>query len=120
MRKREVKKNFYLNHKEEDELRKKAYDVGLSESELIRTLIKGFAPKEKPGKEFYEEIKNLRQIGNNLNQLSKYANTTGVIKQNELVRIKDLVERFILDLQKKYLVKEEAKIIININDKDDQ
>ena len=103
MRAREIKKNFYINYEEQEALRNKCYAVGLSESELIRCLIKGFVPKEKPGKEFYEEIKNLRQIGNNLNQLTKYANTTGILREVEIIKIKDLVEKFIYDLQKKYL-----------------
>jgi len=116
MRKREVKKNFYLSYKEDDELKRKCYLVGLNESELIRNLIMGFAPREKPGKEFYEEIKNLRQIGNNLNQLARYTNTTGILKTNDIIKTKDIIETFILKLEKKYLSKEEAKIVINLQE----
>ena len=112
MRTREIKKNFYINYDEQCELKNKSFAVGLSESEYIRCLIKGFVPREKPGKEFYEEIKNLRQIGNNLNQLTKYANTMGIIRESEIVKTKELVEKFIYDLQKKYLMKEELNIII--------
>ena len=96
MRKREVKKNFYLSYKEDDELKRKCYLVGLNESDLVRSLISGFVPREKPGKEFYDEIKNLRQIGNNLNQLAKYTNTTGMLKSSVIIKTKDLVELFIL------------------------
>ena len=115
MRAREIKKNFYINYEEQEALRNKCYAVGLSECQLVRCLIKGFVPKEKPGKEFYEEIKNLRQIGNNLNQLTKYANTTGILREVEIIKIKDLVEKFIYDLQKKYLMKDEIAIVINKN-----
>ena len=113
MRKREVKKNFYLSYKEDEILKKKAYLVGLTESELVRCLITGFVPKEKPGKEFYEEIKSLRQIGNNLNQLARYTNTTGLLKTSELMKTKEMIELFIFNLEKKYLTKEESKIIIS-------
>ena len=113
MRTRDVKKNFYLTYEEDKELKNKCFRVGLTESELIRCLIKGFVPKEKPGKEFYDEIKNLRQIGNNLNQLTKYANTTGVLKEYEVVKTKDLIEQFIMDLKEHFLKRETATIIFN-------
>ena len=112
MRKREIKKNFYMNYEEQEILRDKALQVGLKEAEFIRCLIRGFVPREKPGKEFYKEIKNLRQIGNNLNQLTKYANTTGNLRENEIIRVMDLVENFIYQLQKKYLSKENINITI--------
>ena len=116
MRKREVKKNFYLSYKEDEILKKKSYLVGLTEADLVRNLILGFTPKEKPGKEFYEEIKNLRQIGNNLNQLARYTNTTGILKTADISKTKDIIEMFILKLEKKYLLKEEAKIVINLQE----
>ena len=112
MRKREIKKNFYLNDEEQEILKEKAIQVGLKEAEFIRCLIKGFIPREKPGKEFYDEIKNLRQIGNNLNQLTKYANTTGKLREIEIIKTKELVEKFIYDLQEKYLSKEEVNVVI--------
>ena len=112
MRTREIKKNFYINYNEQDLLKNKCSATGLSEAEFIRCLIRGFIPREKPGKDFYEEIKNLRQIGNNLNQLTKYANTTGRLRESEIIKVKELVEKTIYDLQKKYLMKEELNIII--------
>lgn len=115
MRTREIKKSFYINYEEQEELKRKSISVGLSESELLRCLIKGFVPKEKPGKEFYDEIKNLRMIGNNLNQLTKYANTTGKLKEIEIIRVKNIIEEFIFELKKKYLAKEEINTTINRN-----
>ncbi len=116
MRTREIKKNFYINYDEQEELKSKSSSVGLSEAEYIRCLIKGFVPREKPGKEFYEEIKNLRQIGNNLNQLTKFANSTGRLKESDIIKTKELIEKCIYDLQKKYLMKESVNYVINKND----
>ena len=104
MRKREIKKNFYLNYRENDELRKKAMKVGLTESELIRNLIKGYYPKEKPGKEFYNELQNLRTIGRNINQLAKYANSYGKLNEHELIMTKDKLDKLIYELEQKYLL----------------
>lgn len=111
MRTREIKKSFYINYDEQEELKRKSISVGLTESELLRCLIRGFVPKEKPGKEFYDEIKNLRMIGNNLNQLTKYANTTGKLREIEIIKIKDLIERFIFELKEKYLSREKVDIL---------
>lgn len=111
MRNRIIKKCFYINYEEEKLLEEKCKKVGLSMSELIRCFINGFVPREKPGKEFYDEIKNLRMIGNNLNQLTKYANTTGRLREAEIIKTKDLVERFIYELKEKYLAKEKVDII---------
>lgn len=41
--------------------------------------IVGYKPKEKPSEQFYEEIKNIRSIGNNINQIARIANAKGVI-----------------------------------------
>ena len=51
-------------------------------------------------KEFYDEIKNLRMIGNNLNQLTKYANMTGKLKEIEIIRVKNIIEEFSNSLTK--------------------
>ena len=111
MRNRTIKKSFYINYEEQELLKEKSKVVGLSESELLRCLIKEFVPKEKPGKEFYDEIKNLRMIGNNLNQLTKYANTTGKLREIELIKLMNLIEKFIFELKEKYLSKERVNII---------
>ena len=113
MRKRKIKKNFYLSEEEQHLLREKAKQVGLNEAEFLRCLIRGFIPNEKPGKEFYDEIKNLRQIGNNLNQLTKYTNTTGNVREIEIIKTKDLIEQIIYNLQEKFLSKQEIKLVIN-------
>jgi hypothetical protein len=112
MRKRPIKKSFYLTNSEFELLKKRAFDVGLSVSDYLRSLIENVIPREKPGKEFYDEIKNLRLIGNNLNQLTKYVNTTGILKERDILKALELVNTFIYELQEKYLVKEEFTVAI--------
>lgn len=111
MRKRIIKKSFYISYEEDELLQQLCERVGLNMSQLMRCFINGFVPKEKPGKEFYEEIKNLRMIGNNLNQLTKYANTTGKLREIELIKLMNLIEKFIFELKEKYLSKEKVNII---------
>ena len=77
--KRTVKKQFWLSRDEAQELQKKAKRTCLSEAALFRLLVRGFEPKEKPDARFYEAMRQLSAIGNNINQLAAKANTLGFI-----------------------------------------
>ena len=59
-----------LSKEENDDLNEKVRLCRLSKSALIRLLIKGYKPKEKPDERFYAALKELYAIGNNLNQLA--------------------------------------------------
>lgn len=59
--------------------RKKAKRACLSEGGLIRLLLKGYEPREKPDERFYDVMRELSAIGNNINQLAAKANTLGFI-----------------------------------------
>ncbi len=112
MRKRPIKKSFYLSNSEFEILKKRSFDVGLSVSDYLRSLIENVVPREKPDKEFYNEINNLRLIGNNLNQLTKYVNTTGILRERDILKTIELINTFVYKLQEKYLVKEEFTVAI--------
>ena len=79
MSKRTIKKQFWLSRSEAQDLQKKAKKACLSEAGLIRLLLKGYEPREKPDADFYEAMKELSAIGNNINQLAVKANTLGFI-----------------------------------------
>lgn len=72
MRQRTIKKQFYLNQTEENLLKEKSKKSGLSESEFLRSIIKGQKIKEQPTKEIREFIKQISGIANNINQIAKY------------------------------------------------
>lgn len=81
--------------------------TSLSREEYLRCLIFGTVPKEKPSDDFLEVIKQLRRIGNNLNQLTMVAHKTGSI---DIVRYKkDIAElnKNILEIREKVLLPEE-------------
>ena len=75
MRKREIKKQFWVNEEESKLLSMKAFNAGLTESEVLRFLIRGYEPREKPDDRFYESIKQLRLFGINLNQIARKENS---------------------------------------------
>ena len=88
--KRIIKKQFWMNEAEDNDLKQKTHRVCLSEAALIRMLIKGYEPREKPGEEFYQYMRQLSVIGNNINQLTIVANKTGNI---DMILLKDYYER---------------------------
>ena len=79
MRKRNIDKHIWFSRAEAQELQRKAKKACLSEAGLIRLLIKGYEPKEKPDDRFYDVMRELSAIGNNINQLAAKANTLGFV-----------------------------------------
>lgn len=77
--KQRIKKQFWLSPDENAELKRKAELAGISESAVIRLLIRSCEPREKPDERFYEAMRNLSAIGNNVNQLAAEAHTLGFI-----------------------------------------
>ena len=104
MRNRQIKKQVWLNREEATYLKKKSKKAGINESELIRNLIIGYEPKEKPDDRFYDMMKELRAIGNNLNQIARRANSLNFVDvhtyKNEVKKLND----FIIEIRKKILL----------------
>lgn len=86
MRRRNISKHIWLSSAEKAELKRKAELTCLSESGLIRMLIKGFSPKEKPDERFYRFMNELSAIGNNIHQLTIKANALGFVDTPMLIR----------------------------------
>ena len=76
---RRIKKQFWLSPQDARELKRKARLCGITETAVIRILLHGYEPKEKPDARFYEAMRQLSAIGNNINQLAVKANTLGFI-----------------------------------------
>ena len=58
---RTIKKQFWLNSKEAEALRRNAEKTCLTETALVRLLITGFEPREKPDDAFYESAFRYRK-----------------------------------------------------------
>lgn len=74
-----IKKQFWLFPQEVADLKRKAELAGISETAVIRLLIRGYEPREKPDGNFYEAMRKLSAIGNNINQLVVKANALGFV-----------------------------------------
>ena len=76
---RRIKKQFWLSPQDARELKRKAKLCGITETAVIRILLNGYEPKEKPDARFYEAMRQLAVIGNNINQLAVKANALGFV-----------------------------------------
>ncbi len=103
MRNRDIKKQIYLNDKENKLLKKKSEKAGLSESEFIRMYINGYEVKEKPDENFYNILRNLNGIATNINQIARGVNSYRYINENKYYEQYKKILDFIDDIQKVYL-----------------
>lgn len=74
-----IKKQYWLSPEDNAELRRKVQLAGIPESSVIRILIRGYEPREKPDDRFYNVMRELNAIGNNINQLVAKANALGFV-----------------------------------------
>ncbi len=84
MNRRNIEKHFLMNRQEAQDLQKKAKKACLTESALIRLLLRGYEPREKPDEKFYDAMRELSAIGNNINQLAIKANALGFVDSQML------------------------------------
>ena len=83
MAKRVVKIDLRLSKEEAAELNDMVERSGLSREAYLRALIKDRPIKECPPIDFFETLKALRQINNNLNQIAVKANSIGFVDAYE-------------------------------------
>ena len=103
MRKRNIRKQYFLNEEENDELRRKSIKAGMTESNLIRSLIMEYQPKEKPPEKFYDYISLLRILNNNMNQIAIKAHTYDFIDEDFYKEQVSLLNDFIKEVKFHYL-----------------
>ena len=106
MRKRTIKKQIWVNQNEDNLLKYKSKKSGLNESEFLRSCIKGYKVKEQPTKEIREFLKQISGIANNVNQIALRVNVNGNIQTDDIKYLKENINQFILDFQKKVYSRE--------------
>ena len=79
MRTRDCRFLVSLSEKEMSSLMKKVERSGLTRDAYVRSLIAGYEIKETPPVEFFEVLKSLQQINNNMNQIAVKANAKGFV-----------------------------------------
>ena len=59
---------------------------------MFRLLLRSYEPKEKPDGRFYDAMRELSAIGNNINQLARKANA-GFASRDEVTRALRMLDR---------------------------
>lgn len=103
MRKRNIQKIVRFSRDEAQDLQKKAKKACLSEAGLIRLLLRGYEPREKPDERFYDVMRELSSIGNNINQLAVKANALGFVDAPQLKKEAERWHKFQANIERTYL-----------------
>ena len=106
MRERTIKQQIWLNQQEKNLLKEKAEKVGLTESEFLRSCIKGYKIKEQPTEEIKDFQRDITGIANNINQIARIANSSRYISNNDLNYVQNKVIDFIMKFEKKIYSRE--------------
>ena len=101
MRSRRIKKQIWLSEEEDYIMKCNSEAVGMNASDYIRHLIVGYKPKEKPPEQFYEDMKGIRKIGNNINQIARIANSRYSVSHDNFEYISKTLADFILRFERK-------------------
>lgn len=107
---RTIEKHILLNRTEAQDLQKKAKKACLSEGALIRLLLKGYAPKEQPDERFYDVMRELSAIGNNINQLAAKANSLGFVDAVQLSKEAERWHKFQAGIEREFLRPEKSDL----------
>ena len=84
---------------------------GLSQSEIVRLSLTGMKTiKEKPSKELLSSLLKLNNIGNNINQIARHANTFDEIDYNTLKVCVANLNSMVNDIRRHYLQMAYCKI----------
>ena len=110
MRKRNIQKIVRFSRDEAQDLQKKAKKACLSEAGLIRLLLRGYEPREKPDERFYDVMRELSSIGNNINQLAVKANALGFVDAPQLKKEAERWHKFQADIERTYLRRDKSEM----------
>ncbi len=107
--KRTIKKQFWLNQQEDNDLKDKAERTCLTEAALLRLLIRSYHPKEKPDEKFYHAMRELSLIGSNINQLAAKAHSLVFIDAQKLDEEVKRWHQFQSDIEREFLRPEDNR-----------
>ena len=83
---RNVKKQFWMTREEDLDLKKKAKRTCMTEAALIRLLIRGYEPKERPDDRFFQAMEQVTIVSNQIADLAKAMRTKDTDASEMLVQ----------------------------------
>ena len=84
MRRRPIKVTSYYTKEEYMQLCELSEKLNLGKSTLIRYLVQGYSPPVPPPVDYKKLIRELRMLGNNINQILVIARSNGILNIVEL------------------------------------
>jgi len=84
VKKRNIRVTVRLSEEEYNKHESRRIKTGLSREAYIRNALDGIVLKEKPDERFFEAMKDISGIANNINQLARIANASGSIQTHML------------------------------------
>ena len=109
MKKRTFDIHIRLTQEEANDLKRKAKMCGMTQSALIRVLLKGYEPREKPDDRFFDVMRQMCAVGNSLNQIARKANSLGLLDAAEYKRQVEKFNQFQNQVEKEFLSPVEHK-----------
>ena len=100
---RNIRKYYTLTRKEAEDLKKKAKKTCRSEAGLVRELITGFEPREKPGDEFYEAMAKVSSMTDNLELILNATDKLSEEIENLLGKEIKRWRKFQADIERRFL-----------------
>ena len=91
-------------------MQKKAKKTCLTEAALVRLLVRGYEPKERPDERFYDVMRQLSSIGNNINQLAAQANSLSFVDAQKLQKESERWHKFQADVERQFLRPETSEM----------
>lgn len=81
MSKRNIEIKVRLNRREAEALNKRVKKSRLSREAYLRHLISGVVPQDAPPADYFDFMRELYSVGNNLNQIAQKAHVLGVLDE---------------------------------------
>ena len=109
MRERDIEKHFFFDKTEAQDLARKAKKAGLSESALVRQLVRGYSPREKPDDRFFEVMRQLAAFVDSMSQIARKANALGLVDAQYYKQQAEQLQKFRLDVREHFILPEKIK-----------
>jgi len=93
MRARNHSISLWLNNQEYRHLKQQCDVSGLSASTFMRKLIMSENVQAKPPEEYAALLRELSAIGNNINQIARWANTQKSVSEDEILEAAELARQ---------------------------
>ena len=105
-----IKKQFWFTPEEEAEFRRKVALTGLSQSSVIRMLVNGYEPRERPDDRFFQVINSLNEMIHTAQKLLERSYQFGVVDKDTVEREIKRWAYFISNIESEFLRPEKSPL----------